>query len=154
MTVDPRRLKNGIARVDALHEAHVAEIALRHDRLRAVLGDDLAPAAADLGDRLVPGDALELVAAVGARALGADAAQRIHQPVGIVVVVVEVLELHAQGAARDRMLLVALDVDELAVIHLVDPWRRCRDSRAGMRRRRCALGLLVHRVPSARIGVL
>lgn len=86
----------------------------------AVLGDDRAPAPADLADRFVPSDALESIAAVGAGALRPDAAQGIHQPVGIAVVVMEVLELHAQGAARDRMLLVAVHVDELAILDLVE----------------------------------
>jgi hypothetical protein len=64
-----------------------------------------------------------------------------------VVVVVEILELHAQRAARDRMLLVAFDIDELAVLDLVDHgarvgtvvWARAEESRA--------LDLLVHVSP-------
>ncbi len=63
-------IEEGIARVDALHEAHVAQIAVGHDRLRTVFGDDRAPLVADRLDRLVPGDALERVAAVRTGALG------------------------------------------------------------------------------------
>src|SRR5581483_4614888 len=101
-----------IARGDALHQPHIAEIGIGHDRLAAVGGDDLAPASADLLDRLLPRDALELY-----RALGSGSPQGKHQTVGIVVMVVEVLELHAEPAPRHRVLLVAPDLDELAVLH-------------------------------------
>ncbi len=145
-------IEERIPRVDALHEAHVAEIALRHDRLRAVLGDDVAPATADLGDRFFPGNAFEVVAAVGARTLGADAAQRVHQAIGIVMMVVEVLELHAQRSARDRMLLVPLHIDELAVIHLVDHRARIRAVvRTGAEEGFGGVELLVHWCPPGRL---
>ena len=83
--------------------------------MAAIGRDDLAPASADFRDRLVPADALELLGA-----LGADAPQRIFQPVGIGVMVVEVFQLHAERAARERMFLIAMNVDELAVLDLVD----------------------------------
>ena len=108
-------IEERIAGVDALHQAHIAEIGIGHDRLAAIGGDDLAPAPADLGDRLVPGDPLELLGA-----FRPGPAQRIFQPVGIGVMIVEVLQLHAQRAARHRVILVASHLDELAVLHLVD----------------------------------
>ena len=83
--------------------------------MAAVFRDDLLPARGDLGDRLVPGDARELP-----RAFRPHAAQGIEHAVGIVVVVVIVLELHAQPAAGHRVVLVAPDLDQLAVLDLVD----------------------------------
>jgi hypothetical protein len=104
-----------VARVDALHQTHIAEVAVGHDGLATMFGDDVAPAPADLGDRLVPADALEQLGAFRAAP-----PQRIHQPVGVRVVVVEVLELHAKPAPRHRVVLVATDLDQLAVSDLVD----------------------------------
>ena len=89
--------------------------------MAAISRDNLAPASADFGDRLVPADALELLGT-----LGADAPQRIFQPVGIGVVVVKVFELDAERAAGERMFLIAMNVDELAVFDLVDHGARVR----------------------------
>src|SRR5262249_44392306 len=137
-------VEEGVAGVDALHQPHVAQIALRHDRLGAILGDDRAPAASDLRNRLVPRDALERVAAIWPGALRADAAQRKHETIGIDVVVVEVLELDAQRAASDRVLLVALHVDELAILDLVDHGAGVGTVVWTAPEKRRALDLLVH----------
>ncbi len=130
-----------IARVDALHEAHVAEIALRHDRLRAVLGDDLAPALADLADRLVPGDALDIarepfgpvrrsgyISRSGLAWWSWKSLSFTHKPPRVIGC--SLLPLARRRACRPRPRR---------------SWRRCRGSRADMRRRRSRrLSLLVH----------
>src|SRR5262245_64795567 len=93
----------------------MAQVSVRHDRLRAVLRDDVGPAALDLADRLVPGDALELPAA-----LRADPLHRVQQAIGVVVMLGEVLELHAEPAARHRMVRIAGDLHQLAVLDVVE----------------------------------
>ena len=108
-------IEEGVARGEPLHQPLIAEIGIGHDRLAAVFGDDLLEARRGLGDRLVPGDAREL-----ARALRPDAAQGIEHAVGIVVMVVIVLELHAQPAAGHGVVFVAADLDQPAVLDLVD----------------------------------
>ena len=113
-------IEERVARVDALHEAHVAEIALRHDRLRAVLGDDLAPAAADLGDRLVPGDALEVVAAVGAEPLGPTRRRGYIRRSGLWWWSWKSLSFTHSVPRVIGCSLLPLHVDELAVVDLVD----------------------------------
>ena len=122
-------IEEGVAGVDALHEAHVAEIAVGHDGLAAVFGDDLAPAAADFGDRFFPGDALPL-----AGTLWTFAAERIEQAIGIGVVVVEVLELHAETTARHRDGPCCRAHRRVCRRGLRRPSSRCRGSRAGTRR--------------------
>ncbi len=135
-------IEERIAGIDALHEAHIAEIGVRHDRLAAIGRDDLAPAPADLADRLIPGDALELP-----RALRPDPAQRKHQTVRVGVMVVEVLELHAEPAPRHGVLFVAPDLDELAVLDLVDHGASVRAVMRTTAEKRRALWLLVHGLP-------
>ena len=50
---------------------------------------------------------------------GPDASQRIHQPVRICVMIVEVLQLHAQAATGHRVVFLPLDRNELSAPHLV-----------------------------------
>ena len=83
-------IEEGIARRQPLHQALIAEIGVRHDRLAAVACNDVLPALRDLGDGFVPADAGELP-----RAFGAHPAQGIEHAVGIVMVVVVVLQLDA-----------------------------------------------------------
>jgi hypothetical protein len=70
----------------------------------------------DLAERLVPGDPLE-----PPFALRADAPERVEQPVGRARVVEVAGDLGAQGAAGERVLGVAAEVDGLAVAHRHDP---------------------------------
>ena len=99
----------------------VAQVAVRDDRLRAVVVAEPFPALGDLVQRLVPGDAFELLAA-----FGASAPQRIQDPVGVVVPLLVVLELHAQAAMGHGVFLVAAHAHQLAVLDL-------EDHRAGIR---------------------
>ena len=85
-----------------------------HNRLRAVLVDDLRPALLDLGERLVVGDALELAAA-----LGPDALHCVQQAVGVVVMLGVVFELHTQAATRHWMVGITSHLYQLAVFHVV-----------------------------------
>ena len=93
---------------DHLHQAERAAVAVGQNRLRARLGDDRFPACGDLVDRLFPGDAPPLSAA-----LGSDAAQRIHQAIGMVDVIEVRPHLGAQPAARDGVIRIAAEVDGL-----------------------------------------
>ena len=93
----------------------MAEIDVRHDRLRAIGRDDVGPALLDLRQRRVPGDPL-----VCAAALGTDALHRIEQPIGVVVMLGEAVELDAEAAARHRVLGIAGHVDQLAVLDVVE----------------------------------
>ena len=107
-------IEERVARVDALHEAHVAQIAVGHDGLRAMLGDDLAPFQADFGDGFVPSDTFELAGAFGARA-----AQRIEQAIGVGVMGCEVFQLHAEAAPRERVIFLAPHLDKATAAHVI-----------------------------------
>ena len=133
-----------IAGIDALHQAHIAEIGIGHDRLATIGRNDLAPAPADFGDRLVPGDARELPGPFRTYA-----AQRIKQPVGIGVMVVKILEFHAQTAAGHRVLFVAPDLDQPAVLDLVDHGAGVRAIVRTCAEKRLACRLFVHVRPSS-----
>ena len=104
-----------VAGGQAVQRALMAQIGVRHDRLGAMGRDDPVPAALDLAQGLVPGDPLEL-----AGALRADAAHRVQHPLGVVVVLREVLELHAQAAAGHRMGRIARDLDQLVAVDMVE----------------------------------
>ena len=109
-------------RRDALQGEHrlVAGIAEGQDRLTAVLGDDRVQTLADLGERLVPGDAFELT-----RPLRSDAAQGMQQTIGVVHAVEETVDLRAQFAGRVRMIGVAAQGDRRAgVVDLHHPSAR------------------------------
>ena len=80
---------------------------------RAVLVDDRLPARDDGVERLVPGDALELLGA-----LRPDPLHRVEQPVGMVVALLVVLQLHAETAAGHRVVRVAAHAEQLAVLDL------------------------------------
>jgi hypothetical protein len=104
-----------IAAREPVQCALVAQIAMIHDGLGAVLIDDLRPALLDLCERLVIGDALELAATFGSHAF-----QRVHEAVGIVVMFGVVLELHAQSATGHRMLWIACDFYQFAIFDVVE----------------------------------
>ena len=70
----------------------------------------------DLAERVVPADPLE-----PPLALGADAAQRVQQPVGRARVVEVAGDLGAQRAARERVVGAAAQPHGLAVAHRHDP---------------------------------
>ena len=95
----------------ALHEAHRAGIAVRHDRLR-LARRDRTQALGDDVQRIVPADALE-----AARALGADAAQRMQHALGMLDALGIARHLRAQRAMRRRVRRVALDADDAAALH-------------------------------------
>ena len=107
-------IEEGIAAGEPVQRALVAQVAVVHDRLRAVLVDDVRPALLDLEKRLVVGDALELAAA-----LGPDALHGVKQAVGVVVMLGVVLELHAQATTRHGMVRIAGDLHQLAVLDVV-----------------------------------
>ena len=69
----------------------------------------------DLGQRLVPGDALPL-----ALTAGADPLQRIEDAVGVVGVPHARIALGAKPSARRDVLRVALELDDAAVLHVGD----------------------------------
>jgi hypothetical protein len=103
-----------VTRGQAVEDALVTEVGVRHDRLWAVLGDDAVPAVPDLGQCVVPGDAGEL-----ARSLGSGAPHRVQQAVRLVVVLGEAPQLDAQTAPRHGMVGVAPDVDQPAALDVV-----------------------------------
>jgi hypothetical protein len=82
---------------------------------RAVGRDDVGPALLDFRERRVPGDPL-----VCAAALRTDALHRVEQPIGIVMMLGEAVELDAEAAARHRVLGIAGHVDQLAVLDVVE----------------------------------
>src|SRR5258708_18307822 len=90
------------------------EIGVGHDRLRAVSCDDVRPALLDLSKRFVPRNALELPAA-----LGSGATPRVEQAAGIVMMLGDVLELHAKAAAGHRVIRIACHLDVLTVLDVV-----------------------------------
>src|SRR6185369_4491942 len=79
-------------------QALVAGVAVRHDRFRAVVVDDVVEALRDLSERLVPRDLLELPVA-----LGADAPQWMQHSVVAVHTVEELVDLRTQLALAVRM---------------------------------------------------
>ena len=83
------------------------------DRFGAVLATDLAQPLADVGERLVPRDLLEL-APTGSD-FGLTRRKRVVEPVGIVVHRAERRALVTREAARDRMVAVGMDGDDRAV---------------------------------------
>ncbi len=142
-------IEEGIAAVQSVHQTLMAEIAVGDDCLRPVLGDDGFPARGDFAQRLVPGDAFELLGA-----LGADAAERIEQAVRVVVTLLIVLELHAQAAARHWMIGVAPDPLQHTALNL-------KQHRAGVgavmrtaAEERLDLDLLVHALSPTIVGAL
>ena len=127
-------IEEWVAGIDALHEAHVAEIALRHDRL--------APYVAMISRQRLPISEMassQVMRSKLPRPFGPDAAQRIHQPVRIGVMIVEILELHAQAAPRERVVLVAACTSTSLPSPPRNPWRRCPGSRAGTRQKNVCL---------------
>jgi len=79
-----------IAAGEPVQSALVSQVAVIHDGLGAVLGHDVGPAFLDFREGLVVGDLLKLPAALGSHALHC-----IQEPVGVVVMLGVVLELHA-----------------------------------------------------------
>ena len=100
-----------ITDVEPVDDALGAEIAVRQDRLRAVLGDDPFPARRDRPDRFVPANAFELLGS-----LGADALHRVEHALVAVDALLVVVDLDAQPPARERMIRIAADGDRLAVL--------------------------------------
>ena len=95
--------------------ALIAQVAVIHNGLRAVLVDDLRPTFFDLGERLVIGDALKLAAA-----FGPDALHRVQQAVGVVVMLGVILELHAEAAPRHRVVGIARHLDQFSVFDVIE----------------------------------
>jgi hypothetical protein len=104
-------VEEGVAHVETVQDALGAEVAVREDRLRPVLGDDLAEATGDLVERLVPGDPLEPAAA-----LGAGSPERVQDAVRVVDAGDVVVHLHAEPAPGERVLGVATDLDGPSVL--------------------------------------
>ena len=95
----------------ALQQAHGAGIAVGEDGLRVARRDRLQ-AAGDLGDRLVPADALEARRFV----LGVDALERVQHALRVVGPLRVARDLGAQRAVGAGMLRLALHLDDLAVL--------------------------------------
>ena len=108
-------VEEGITAGEPVQRALVAQVAVIHNRLRAVLVDDLRPTVFDLGERLVIGDALKLAAA-----FGPDALHRVQQAVGVVVMLSVILELHAQAAPRHRVVGIAGHLDQFSVFDVIE----------------------------------
>lgn len=104
-----------VADGQALKGALVAQVVVGKNRFRAVLVDEGGPAGLDLVQRLVPGNPLE-----PARAFRPHAAQRIQHALRIVVMVVEILELGAKAAPRERMIGIAAHIDQPVVFDFVE----------------------------------
>src|SRR5579884_536765 len=81
-------------------------IAVRQDTLRPILRDDVAPAARDLRNRLIPAYALER-----AIPFRANAPHRIEQAVGMVDAIKVAIDFGAQPAARHRMVSATTHAD-------------------------------------------
>ena len=94
----------------ALHHPHRAGVAVRQHGLR-LAGGDGAQARRDRVERLVPGDALEAAAA-----LGADALERMQHALGAVRALGVARHLVAQRAVRRRVVGIALHAHHAAVI--------------------------------------
>ena len=90
--------------------------AVRKDRFRAGLGGDRLPARCDVGERVVPGDALESCVA-----LRSHPAQRVQHPIRVIDTLEVVVHLRAEGAARERMSGIADERPGAAVPDLDDP---------------------------------
>ena len=99
----------------ALHQAHGAGVEIRPDGLRAVLLHLAHERFGDLVQRVVPGDRRER-----ARALRADPAQRLRQPVGMVEALGVARDLGADHAGRVRVALRALDLAQAPAVQLLD----------------------------------
>jgi hypothetical protein len=113
-------------------QARVAGVAVGNDRVGAVGCADLAEALGDRRQRRVPGDALE----ARAGPLGADPAQGVEQPVGVVDALGVVGDLGAQHAGRRRVIGRAGDLDDAPVGDASRRVRRCPGNRAGRHRAR------------------
>ena len=96
-----------------LHDALRAHVAVRQDGGGAVPVDEAAQAGGNVGDGLVPADALKLAVALGTNAL-----QGMEHAVWAVHAVQVVIDLGAQDAAREGLQLVADQLDGRAVFNL------------------------------------
>jgi hypothetical protein len=108
----PELVEERVTHVQAVEDPFGTQVADRHDRLRAVLGDRRPEPAGDLVQRLVPGNPAE-----PATALRAGAAQRVQHPVGAVDLVDVVVHLHAQPAAGERMPRIPPHLHRAALAH-------------------------------------
>ncbi len=121
----PQRMKDA-EQGEALNDAHRPQILERQQGFRAVLRNDGLEPGGDGVERLVPRDRLERAGALGARA-----PQRPQQPLGRRHARLVVAHLGAQHAARDRMILRALDADNACCRRHERPTSNCPGSRAG-----------------------
>ena len=122
-----------VGRVDGLAEAlHVAEVRVaataggHGHAFRAVLLVDLDELRGDLGDGLVPGDALPLVLAALAHA-----AHGVLVAVGMVQRLDAGHALRAQAALAHRAFGIALDLDDATVLHMRQHGAACDAGAAG-----------------------
>jgi hypothetical protein len=97
-----QRMEERVAHRQAVEDPLRSEIAVRQDRLTAVLVDDLPKPGGDLVERVFPADALE-----PALTLRADPPQREQDTLWAVGVVRVVVDLDAQAAAGERMLRIS-----------------------------------------------
>ena len=114
----PARVAHGVAQaVDAvaLHEAHGAGVEVRPDGLRAVLLRLAHERFGDLVERIVPGDRRER-----ARALRADPAQRLRQPLGVVEALGVARDLRADHARGVGVALRAPDLAQAPAVQALD----------------------------------
>ena len=107
--------------VDALEQAHAPGAEIRPYGLGAELLDRALEPLADLVERRVPGDPLEV-----ARALRADAPHRIEETLGRLAVFQVAVHLVAEDTAGEGMLGVALQGHGAPILHRDDPAARVR----------------------------
>ena len=103
-------VEEGIAAVQSVYQPLVPQVAVRGNGLGTVLVDNVFPSADHFVQRLVPGNAFELLTA-----LGAGPAQRIEHAIGMVMAFLIIIELDTQAPAGHGMIGVAVYTGEFAV---------------------------------------
>ena len=78
-----------------------------------MLGDNPLPLGYDGIQRLIPANACELLAALGAGAL-----HGIEQTIRVIVTLFVVIQLHAQTPARHRVVTVARHLEQLSIFYM------------------------------------
>src|SRR6185369_1154260 len=103
--VEARVLLDVAQPVDAVthHQAHGASVVVRPHRFRAVLAFDVDEFLGDEVERIIPGDRLE-----AAGTFGPDPAQRVFQPVGVMLTLGVARDLGADDTRRVIVVLGAV----------------------------------------------
>ena len=110
----PHSVKEGICAIEAVDEALMAQIAVRHDGLGAMLIDDGLPFAGNFIERLIPGNALEL-----GRSLGTDTAHGMEQTIGMIVAFFIIFQLNTQSSSCHRMDWVSFNTNQFLAFNFI-----------------------------------